>query len=94
LSVVELVIVPHHGSRTSSHSGFVAQLKPQAAVISAGHGNRWGFPKDDVVKRWQAAGSEVVNTATFGAISYRMCTRNGLQLLKMHRRDSQRIWND
>jgi competence protein ComEC len=91
---VELVIVPHHGSRTSSHSGFVAQLKPQAAVISAGHGNRWGFPKDDVVRRWQAAGSEVVNTATFGAISYRMCARSGLRLLEMHRRDSRQIWND
>jgi competence protein ComEC len=73
LSGAELVIVPHHGSRTSSHAAFVTQLKPRAAIISAGYGNRWGFPKTDVVARWQAVGSDVINTATSGAISYRMC---------------------
>jgi len=94
LAGVELVVVPHHGSRTSSHAAFVSRLKPKTAVISAGYGNRWGFPKDDVVRRWQAVGSDVVNTATFGAISYRMCVNSGLQQLEFHRRAHRRIWND
>ena len=49
LSSAELVFVPHHGSRTSSHAAFIARLRPRTAVISAGFDNQWGFPKDDVV---------------------------------------------
>ena len=60
LQSAELVFVPHHGSRTSSHAAFIAELRPQVAVVSAGFDNQWGLPKDDVVQRWLAIGAEVV----------------------------------
>jgi competence protein ComEC len=63
-----VVVVPHHGSRTSSTQEFVAACSPSVAVVSAGYGNRWGFPKEDVVARWRAMGAEVLNTADSGAI--------------------------
>jgi len=94
LRPASLVVVPHHGSRTSSHSAFIAQLQPRVAIISAGYENRWGFPKDDVVARWQAAGARIENTAIAGAISYRLCADSGLQMRAQHRIDNRRIWND
>ncbi|NOX70970.1 MAG: DNA internalization-related competence protein ComEC/Rec2 [Gammaproteobacteria bacterium] len=94
LSTAELVMVPHHGSRTSSHAAFIAQLQPRIAIVSAGFENRWGFPKDDVVQRWQSVGTEVINTAYSGAVAYRMCAHSGLRLLTMHRPDNRRIWHD
>jgi competence protein ComEC len=94
LSPTQLVFVPHHGSRTSSHAAFIDQLQPQVALVSAGFGNRWGFPKDDVVQRWRSAGAEVVNTADNGAMSYRMCSQTGLQLQATHRLEKRRIWHE
>lgn len=94
LSPVNMVHVPHHGSRTSSHPSFVAALRPQIALVSAGYENQWGFPKDDVVDRWRAVGAQVLNTATSGAISYRMCEQSGLERLNWNRVSNRRVWHD
>jgi competence protein ComEC len=94
LPAVDVVIVPHHGSRTSSSPAFVAALKPTVAIVSASHGNRWGFPKDDVVGRWQAAGAEVLGTAESGAISMRLCGQGGLVSLTRQRDRKRRIWHE
>ena len=69
LRPVDVVVIPHHGSRTSSTAELVAALRPSVAVVSAGYRNRWGFPKPDVVQRWQAIGARVFNTSESGAIS-------------------------
>lgn len=94
LPVVDVVVVPHHGSRTSSSPAFVAALKPAVAIVSASHGNRWGFPKDDVVGRWQAVGAEVLGTAESGAISMRLCGQGGLVSLSRQRDSQRRIWHE
>lgn len=62
------VLVPHHGSAGSSSAAWVRAVAPQLAVVSAGHGNRFGHPRAPVVARWQAAGAEVLNTANSGAV--------------------------
>ncbi len=64
----DVVLVPHHGSGGSSTVAWVAAVAPRLAVVSAGHQNRFGHPKRDVVQRWQAAGAEVLATAESGAI--------------------------
>jgi competence protein ComEC len=94
LPAVDVVIVPHHGSRTSSSAPFVAAVRPAAAIVSAGHGNRWGFPKDDVVGRWRAVGADVQTTAESGAISTRLCGRGGPVSLTRHRDSQRRIWHE
>ncbi|AWH21016.1 DNA internalization-related competence protein ComEC/Rec2 [Stenotrophomonas sp. ZAC14D2_NAIMI4_6] len=64
----EVVLVPHHGSGGSSSPAWVAAVQPRLALVSAGHQNRFGHPKRDVVQRWRAAGAEVLVTADTGAI--------------------------
>ncbi len=60
---------PHHGSRTSSSSAFIAAVRPQVAVLSLGYRNRFGFPAAAVVKRYLAAGARVLRTDRSGAVS-------------------------
>jgi len=50
-----VLLVPHHGSRTSSTPRFVAAVAPEHAVFAVGHRNRFGHPKDDVVARYAPA---------------------------------------
>ncbi len=66
---VDVVKVPHHGSPTSSTLPFIAATAPTWAVISVGRDNRWHFPSPDVVKRWQAAGADVLRTDRDGAVT-------------------------
>lgn len=93
LSQADIVLVPHHGSRTSSSEKFVATVRPRVAIVSAGFHNRWGFPKKDIVSVWQTAGAEVLNTATAGAVSYRICGRGGIRRLGLHRGQAAKFWN-
>lgn len=65
-----LLLVPHHGSRTSSTPGFVAAVAPQVALLQAGYRNRFGHPAPDVVQRWAAAGATVVRSDTCGAYTW------------------------
>jgi competence protein ComEC len=64
----DVVVVPHHGSATSSSPALVAATGARYAVVSAGWANRWGFPRADVRARWSAAGAAVVVTGDAGAI--------------------------
>ena len=63
-----IMLVPHHGSASSSGAGFIAAVQPELAVVSAGWRNRFGHPKPVVLARYAAAQVEVLNTATQGAI--------------------------
>jgi len=64
----DVVIVPHHGSQTSSTPAFVAGVGPRLAIVSAGFGNRWGFPRPEVRQRWEGQGAVMLVTGDHGAI--------------------------
>jgi competence protein ComEC len=53
---VEVLLVPHHGSRTSSTPAFIAAVAPRIAVFTPGYRNRFGHPRPDVVARYDEAG--------------------------------------
>lgn len=64
----DVVLAAHHGSGGSSDPAFIAATRARLALVSAGHGNRFGHPAPDVVARWRRAGAEVLNTADSGAL--------------------------
>lgn len=66
---VDVVVVPHHGSATSSTVRLVRATRPQHALIPAGFANRWGFPDYGVLSRWQDAGAEVWVVGDAGGIT-------------------------
>ena len=64
----DVVVVPHHGSATSSSAALVSATAPGHALVSAGHLNHWGFPKPQVAQRWQGAGAAILTTGDAGAV--------------------------
>lgn len=63
----DILIVPHHGSLTSSTPALLAAVRPRVAVIQVGHRSRYGHPHPEVLARYAATGIPVVRTDVCGA---------------------------
>jgi len=91
LAPVDIALIPHHGSKTSSHPAFVRLLDPAIAIASAGHRNRWNMPLPEIVERWTGTGADVLTTADSGAIGLRLCPESA-GVRYRHRSDGRRFW--
>lgn len=87
----DVVLAPHHGSAGSSQRAFVEATGARLVLVSAGHGNRFGHPRAEVVRRWQAAGAEVLATADSGAVRVWLGA-DGLQV-RERRAWRSRLWD-
>jgi len=85
-----LLVVPHHGSKTSSTAGFVSAVSPEYAVFTTGYRNRFGHPNQEVLKRYADNGAQLLRSDEDGAILVEMDTR-GLQV-KRYRNTHRRYW--
>jgi competence protein ComEC len=65
---LRILKIPHHGSLTSSTPAFLAALRPQIAVASAGRANHFGHPVPAVLERYKAIGAEIFRTDQDGAV--------------------------
>jgi len=88
----EALIVPHHGSATSSTPEFVKQVAPRHAVFAVGYRNRFGHPREDVLARYREAGSELLRTDTGGAIRLRFAPGN--LRVDAERERARRYWHE
>jgi competence protein ComEC len=88
----EALLVPHHGSATSSTPEFVKQVAPRHAVFAVGHRNRFGHPREDVLARYREAGSELLRTDTGGAIQLRFAP--GSSRVDAERDRARRYWHE
>ncbi|MCC5866925.1 MAG: DNA internalization-related competence protein ComEC/Rec2 [Gammaproteobacteria bacterium] len=88
-----LVVVPHHGSMTSSSLPLVAAVSADVALVSAGHDNRWNMPRDEVVARWRNEGASVFNTAETGALEIRVSAETGVEIAEGWRERRRRFWH-
>jgi competence protein ComEC len=67
----DLLLVPHHGSRTSSSDVFLDAVRPASGLVQAGYRNRFGHPAADVVARYRARGIRLYLSAACGAAHWR-----------------------
>ncbi|MCC7327320.1 MAG: DNA internalization-related competence protein ComEC/Rec2 [Burkholderiales bacterium] len=65
----DVLVVPHHGSRTSSTLPFIRAVAPAMAVIGSGYRNRFGHPRADIVARYTMSDVRVLRTDREGAIA-------------------------
>ncbi|HPP82272.1 MAG TPA: DNA internalization-related competence protein ComEC/Rec2, partial [Rubrivivax sp.] len=84
----ELLLVPHHGSRTSSTPAFLDAVAPRLALVQAAYRSRFGHPAPDVMARYAARGIVVVRSDrcgawTAGADGREVCARE----------DGRRYWH-
>ena len=63
----DVLLVPHHGSKTSSSAEFLQAVAPRWAVVQSGYRNRYGHPAPPVLARYREAGIRVFNSPQCGA---------------------------
>ena len=63
----DVLVVPHHGSRTSSTAAFLDAVRPRVAIFQAGYRNRFGHPAPDVMARYVERRIEVHVSPDCGA---------------------------
>ena len=68
LDQYDVLKVAHHGSKYSSSTKFLEQVRPKVAVISVGAGNGYGHPHTETMQRLAGVGSTVLRTDELGAI--------------------------
>jgi competence protein ComEC len=84
------LLVPHHGSKTSSSAAFLDAVQPAVAVAQAGYRNRFGHPAPPVMQRYAERGIQVADSPRCGAALWRS---EAPQALQCHRQDAQRYWH-
>lgn len=89
----DVLLVPHHGSDTSSSLDFIAAVRPAIGLVAVGHANRFGLPKDIVRDRHARYGVALHDTAGSGAIRLRLGP-GGAGLRQRLRHDRPRYWRD
>ena len=68
---VDVLLVPHHGSRFSSSAAFLDAVQPHIALVQAGYRNRFGHPAQSVLVRYQERGIRVIDSPHCGAASWK-----------------------
>jgi len=67
----DVLLVPHHGSKTSSSDAFLAAVDPELGIVQAGYRNRFGHPARPVVDRYRDRGIALVDSPRCGAAMWR-----------------------
>lgn len=88
----DVLIAPHHGSKTSSTALFLNYVKPDTVLIPAGYRNRFGFPHATVLERYRKAGAAPLSTAEAGAITVTL-DKHG-KSVSAYRQTDRHYWNE
>ncbi|MDP1659382.1 MAG: DNA internalization-related competence protein ComEC/Rec2 [Methylotenera sp.] len=99
----DVMIVPHHGSKTSSTTDFIEAVSPSISIFTPGYLNRYKHPRPEVIERYRAANSLLYRSDYNGAIEMRFInhsqvsqdkvTQSKIHLLSW-RNQYKRYWQD
>src|SRR5690606_10476271 len=67
----DVLLVPHHGSKTSSSAAFIDAVQPRMALVQAAYRSRFGHPAPEVVQRYRERGVQIIDSARCGAATWR-----------------------
>jgi len=89
----DVMLIPHHGSKTSSSWPFIAAIEPQLAIVSAGYRNRFNHPSPNIMSRYQQLHIPVFNTAQYGQIQVRFPNSSAENSVSLKRSDYKKFWD-
>ncbi|SPD72733.1 DNA internalization competence protein ComEC/Rec2-like protein [uncultured Desulfobacterium sp.] len=72
----DVLLSPHHGSKTSNTEGFLKMVAPKICVISSGEGNFFGFPHKEALERLQSAECKIIRIDQSGAVQFTVGEEN------------------
>lgn len=86
-----ILIAPHHGSKTSSTWLFIRHVDPESVIYTAGYRNRFNHPHPLISHRYQVLGIEQYNTAEKGSISF-LIDRGIGGSINSHKQNRRYFW--
>lgn len=93
----DVIVVPHHGSKTSSTVDFIATVQPSVSIFTMGYLNRFKHPKPVIVERYQAVDSLIYRSDYHGALELRF-EANAKSVNKIEatswREQNKRYWHN
>lgn len=88
----DLLVAPHHGSKSSSTPPFIAAVAPRWVLFPTGYRNRYRFPVQSVVTRYRQAQAAMYDTSRSGAITVRSDPLRGV-VIEEYRKNHRRYWH-
>jgi competence protein ComEC len=85
----DVLIVGHHGSKSSSSNAWLIQVDPDVAIISSGFNNRFHHPHSSVLSRFKWHSIALYNTADSGAIEINLAE---IMLVTQWRKKNAPVW--
>jgi competence protein ComEC len=64
----DILLAPHHGSKTSCSRPFLQMVRPRICIISSGSGSYFGFPHMETMQRLNEIGCRIVRIDQVGAV--------------------------
>lgn len=90
----QLLLVPHHGSKTSSTLAFVDAVHPEVGILSVGYRNRFHHPAEAVVGRYRSRGIVLRRTDEEGALRAILPAHEGDRVLVEPLVRDRRYWSE
>ena len=91
----DVLVVPHHGSRTSSTDAFIDAVLPTMALVPVGYRSRFRHPNSAVMDRYAARTIPIYRTDLLGAITLKFAQdADGKPTMSTFRQERQRYWID
>lgn len=87
----DVMLIPHHGSRTSSSEEFIEAIYPKYALVSVGYQNSYGHPKSDIIDRYSQIGTKVYRTDLTGQINFTLSDKP--IEISYYREQNKHFWN-
>lgn len=90
----DILIAPHHGSKTSGLKKFISTVHPSYVLYATGYNNRYHFPNADVVTSYEIIKAQQFNTAKVGMIQFKIAKDKKIATPFLMRLDQQKYWFD
>jgi competence protein ComEC len=90
---VDVLVVPHHGSKSSSSQRFIKAVDPEVVLFPVGYRNRYRLPNKDIVARYEDSGADLYSSGHSGAIKVIFSSEKGVSVTDEYRKNHHKYWN-
>jgi competence protein ComEC len=89
--IADIIVAPHHGSKTSANREFLQAVNPHYVLFPIGYRNRYHFPHASVMQAYEELGTKKIDTVYAGAIQFLL--KNDVSRPVLYRTAHHRYWN-
>lgn len=90
----DIIVVPHHGSKTSSSVEFVNNIHPHIALFATGYRNQYRFPHISVIKQYRQRHVILYDTAVDGAVTIKLNPVSERIQIETYRQTHRHFWQN